>query len=94
MGMSLGELQELVMDMEAWRAAIHGAAKSQTQLSDWTELNSLCFSENKQDHVNVKALSVLNLHKHLWLLLLFSRNGIFQPILIFLLIYFSHLHLL
>ena len=39
MGMSLSELREMVMDREAWRAAIHGVAKSRTQLSDSTELN-------------------------------------------------------
>ena len=43
MDMSMSELQEEVMDREAWRAAIHGVAKSQTQLSNWTELSFIIF---------------------------------------------------
>ena len=41
MDMGLGGLQELVMDREDWRAVVHGVAKSRTQLSNWTELNSI-----------------------------------------------------
>ena len=48
MGMGLGRLRELVMDREAWHAAICGVAKSRTWLSDWTELNWKLFSSNEK----------------------------------------------
>ena len=53
--MSLSELRELGMDREAWRAVIHGIAKSQTQLSDWTELN---WTEDKLSEKKLLIFSI------------------------------------
>ena len=47
MDMSLRELREMVMNREAWRAVIHGVAKSQTRLSDWNELNWTELKDNQ-----------------------------------------------
>ena len=58
MHMSLGKLRELVMAREAWRAAIHGVAKSRTRLNDWTELNWA--EENKSMHYPNYKVSILS----------------------------------
>ena len=54
MDMGLGRLKELVMDRQAWRAVVHGVAKSQTRLSDWTELN---WTELKHMRLNIPRQS-------------------------------------
>ena len=62
MDMTLGELRVLVMDREAWRAAIHGVAKSRTRLSDWTELN---WTDKAQYYVgtwNVRSMNQGKFH--------------------------------
>ena len=51
MDMNLSELRELVMDREGWRVALHGVAKSQTQLSNWTELNIQLLEYNRGERL-------------------------------------------
>ena len=59
MGMSLNKLQELVMDRETWRTAVHGVAKSWTRLSDWIELTESL----EEEKLSVELHENLNINK-------------------------------
>jgi len=75
--MSLSELRELVMDREAWHAAIHGVAKTRTWLSDWTELNwtDEYFWMIKSMFIKLFTYNLVIFILHLWLVLYFSKLG-------------------
>ena len=63
MDVSLNELQEMVMDREAWHAAIHGVTKSRTQLSDWIELNwsTNMHTQNNNNNFNLEQVQWVSL---------------------------------
>ena len=78
MDMSLSNLQELVMEREAWRAAIYGVTKSQTRLSDWTELNWKFFIYSCH-FLFIHSWLIVKLSEKLWIVLKDVNMSILLP---------------